>query len=285
MALQELHTLQVALRYGLCARLGKQVEYQGRERTTYIVGLFGSGRWYLNELIQRHLAERAAYYFRDTWHLRAHPGPTRMIYSGHATIKHAAWGQALPTVIAGLTDSLQARYADLIFVYRHPLDSLLTNWVWLREYMRRKSRVGGISAVYERTDDLCAVLEQNFAEFMAFVEGAPAFSAGLPRLRGGARTFLSFAQFLEETILFTEFATLSLRFEDFMVDSRREFARIAQLMSADLDTSTLSVAAPKTRPGRYKEVAERSSGFRNFIRGLDAQSRSRIEKLGYELSV
>jgi hypothetical protein len=286
MVLQQAQTIRARIRYGLPALLGRPVSYNGRERTTYIVGLFGSGRWYLNELIVRHLRERAEYYFKDTMHLRAHPGPTALIYSGHATIKHVAWGQALPSVTARLSASLRTRHADLIFIYRHPLDSLLSNWVWVREYTRRKSfEVRGITAAYRSTEDLCAALEQNFAEFRAFAEGDPAFSASLPRLRHMGQEFLSFRQFVEETALFIEYATLSLRFEDFMVDPHREFSRIAELMSADVDVSSLPVARPETRPYRYKTVAQKVPHFRRYIDELDALTRTRIEKLGYELAV
>ncbi len=156
------------------------------DRTAYVIGLFGTGRRYINKLIVDNIGHRAKY-FRDT--IRLHPGPTPMIYSGHATIRHACRGQELPDVMSRILDAVKSGYANLIFIYRHPLDSLLTNWVWWRTFLRHHRRISGISEKYESTSDICADLEQNFLEFKSFAEIDPDFFAGTP-----VPLFLSFAQ-------------------------------------------------------------------------------------------
>ena len=157
-----------------------------------------------------------------------------MIYSGHATIRHVSRVQALPAVTSRILEAVRSGFADLIFVYRHPLDSLLTNWVWWRTYIRDNMMISGISQVYKNTDDLCADLEQNFSEFKAFAEGDPDFFAAVPGPR-----FLSFPEFVEETELYLQSATLTLRLEDFMIDPFKEFSKIVEVMSVDLDLSRL----------------------------------------------
>ena len=57
------------------------------DKTAYVIGLFGTGRRYINELILQNIGERAKY-FRDG--IRFHPGPTSMIYSGHATMRYVS---------------------------------------------------------------------------------------------------------------------------------------------------------------------------------------------------
>jgi hypothetical protein len=172
----------------------------------------------------------------------------------------------------------------LIFIYRHPLDSLLTNWVFFRAEISRGKGIWRdwdfplISEAYKSTDDFCAVLEQNFFEFKAFAEGDPVFFAAL----GGPR-FLSFPEFVEETELYLQSATLSLQLEDFMVDPFKEFSKIVEVMSVDLDLSSLRVAPPRTRPYRYLAVKERVPRFRKFINELDAETIRRIEKIGYNV--
>jgi hypothetical protein len=250
---------------------------RGDDKTTYLIGLFGTGRRYVNELILQNIGERAKY-FKDT--IRLHPGPTPMIYSGHATMKHVSCSQELPAVMKRILEAVKAGFADLIFVYRHPLDSLLTNWIWWRTYIRDNRSISGISQIYGNTDDLCADLEQNFAEFEAFAEGNPDFFATLPGPR-----FLSFAEFVEETELHIQAATLTLRLEDFMIDPSREFSKIVQMMSVDLDLSGLSVASPRTRPYGYLAVHDKVPRFRNFIDGLDAGTKKRIEKIGYRVKI
>ena len=69
----------------------------------------------------------------------------------------------------------------MIFVYRHPLDSLLTNWIWWRGVFRDNRLDSGISRDYKNVDELCANLEENFLEFKAFAEGEPLFFLGCIR--------------------------------------------------------------------------------------------------------
>jgi hypothetical protein len=248
---------------------------KGNDRTAYVIGLFGTGRWYINEVMLQNIGSRAKYFLDE---IRFHPGPTSMIYTGHATIKHVSHFQALPAVTSRILDAVRSRFADLIFIYRHPLDSLLTNWIWWRIYLRDNWMVPGISRMYKNRDDLCADLEQNFSEFKAFAAGDPDFYAALPGPR-----FLSFPEFVEETELFLESATLTLRLEDFMIDPAKEFSKIVQVMAVDLDLSRLQLAPPLTKPYGYLAVKEKVPRFRDFITELDAQTKRRIERIGYRV--
>jgi hypothetical protein len=248
----------------------------GNERTAYVVGLFGSGRQYVCGLMRQNLGERAKY-FRDT--IRLHAGPTPMIYSGHATWKYVSRAQHLPAVTSRILEAVQAGFADLIFVYRHPLDSLLTNWVWWRTYIREGKCISGISQVYRNTDDLCADLERNLAEFQVFARGDPAFFGAIRGPR-----FLSFGEFVEETELYLEStATHALRLEDFAINPRKEFSKLVGVMGVDIDLSGLRVEPPRSKPYGYLVVRDKVPAFRGFIDGLRAGTRRRIEKLGYEL--
>jgi hypothetical protein len=243
------------------------------ERTAYVIGLFGTGRRYINELILEHIGERAKY-FRDT--IRLHPGPTPMIYSGHATMRHVSRFQEMPAVMRRILEAIGAGFAHSIFIYRHPLDSLLTNWIWWRTYLRDNRWISGISQVYKSTDELCVDLERNFHEFKSFADGDPEFFANVP-----GPPFLSFAEFVEETELHLQSATIALRLEDFMIDPCREFCKIAEVMPADLDLSRLCVARPKTKPYNYLAVKDKVPRFRSFIDGLDAETKRRLESIGY----
>jgi len=201
-----------------------------------------------------------------------------MIYSNHATMKYVSRFQQPPAVTSRILEAVRLGFADLIFIYRHPLDSLLSNWVWWRRWFRDHKAGGGISGTYKNTDRLCADLEQSFSEFKAFADGDTDFSAAGPGPR-----FLTFAEFVEETELFLQSATLTLRLEDFMIDPLKEFSKIVEVMSVDLDLSGLHVAPPKTKPYRYLAVQEKVPRFRDFIHGLDAETKRRIERIGYKV--
>ncbi len=246
-----------------------------RDRTAYVIGLFGTGRRYINELIQQNIGERARY-FRDT--IRLHPGPTPMIYSGHATMRYVCRGQETPAVMGRILEAVGSGYARLIFVYRHPLDSLLTNWIWWRTFIRDNRAIAGISQIYKNTDDLCADLEQHFEEFEAFAAGDPDFFARVP-----GPPFLSFAEFVEETELHLQCANQVLRLEDFTVDPTKEFSKIAAVMSVDLDLGRLSVAPPKTKPYGHLAIKDKVPRFGDFIDGLNTDTKLRIGKIGYAL--
>ncbi len=253
------------------------VPHLGNDRTAYVIGLFGSGRGYVAELMLKNLGKRAKY-FRET--IRWHSGPTSMIYSGHATIKYVSRDQYLPAETSRIFEAVRSGFADLIFIYRHPLDSLLTNWIWWQTYIRDNIQIEGISQAYKNTSDLCADLEQNFLEFKAFAEGDPGFWAAVPGPR-----FLSLSEFVEETALYLQCATLTLRLEDFMIDPLKEFLKIIEVMSLDLDLTRLRLAPPKTKPYRYLVVKEKVPRFRNFINELNVETKKRIEKMGYDVGV
>jgi hypothetical protein len=246
-----------------------------KDRTVYVIGLFGTGRHYINEVMVQNIGARAKY-FRDM--IRLHPGPTPMIYSGHVTMRHVSRAQEGPATMGRILEAVGSGFANLLFVYRHPLDSLLTNWIWWRTYIRDNRSITGISQVYRNTDDLCADLERKFSEFKAFAEGDPGFFTGVPGPR-----FLSFAEFVEETELHLQAATLALRLEDFMVDPCKEFRKIVEVMSVDLDLSRLSVAPPKTKAYGYLAVKDKAPRFRSFIDDLNAETKRRIEKIGYNV--
>jgi hypothetical protein len=270
------HEKLLQIRYHLIER-GWKVPRLGDDRTAYVIGLFGTGRLYIIELMLQNIGERARY-FRDE--IRFHPGPTSMIYSGHATMRHVSRLQREPAITSRILESVRSGFADLIFIYRHPLDSLLTNWIWWRTYLRDNTMIKGISQVYKNTDDLCADLEQNFIEFKAFAGGDPDFFAAVPGPR-----FLSFPEFVEETELYLQSAALTLRLEDFMIDPLKEFSKIIEVMSVDLDLSRLRVAPPRTKPYGYLAVKEKVPRFRDFINELDAETKRRIEKIGYNVTV
>jgi hypothetical protein len=201
-----------------------------------------------------------------------------MIYSGHATLKYDSIGQAPPAVTNRLVEAARSGFVDLIFIYRHPLDSLLSNWIWAEQMNQGIRRPGVVAQVYKNTDDLYTHLEQNFSEFQAFAEGDPNFF-----MAGRCPRFLSFAEFAEETELYLQAPALKLRLEDFSIDPLKEFSKLAKVMSPDLDLSRLRVAPPNAKPYRYRIAKERVPRFRDFVDALDRETKVRIEKIGYTL--
>ena len=250
------------------------VAHQGNDRTAYVIGLGNSGLEYLADLMRKNIGQRGKYV---RFGVRLHSGPTSMIYWGHATMKYASRGQEMPEVTRRMLDAVRSRIADLIFVNRHPLDSLISGWVHWRAYMGDSSKFN-ISKDYKSSDELCADLDRNFREFKSYAEGDAAFFAPV-----GGPPFLSFAEYVEETELYLESATLAVRLEDFGTDPAKEFSKIVEVMSVDPDVSRSNLAPPRTKPYRYLEVKSKLPRFRDLIDGLDGATKRRIEKIGYSL--
>ena len=97
------------------------------------------------------------------------------------------------------------------------------------------------------------------------------------------RPFLSFAEFVEETELYLDVATLPLRLEDFATDPLAGFLRIAGVMSVELVLSRLRVAPPRAMPYGHLTVRDSVPRFRDFIERVDALTKRRVEMLGYRL--
>ena len=74
-----------------------------------------------------------------------------------------------------------------------------------------------------------------------------------------------------------------MRLEDFAIDPVKEFSKIVRVMSVDLDVNRLQVPPPKTKPYRYLVVQEKVPRFREFVNELDAETKRRIEGIGYEV--
>jgi hypothetical protein len=273
--LRRAYRLLVGILRGRLEDRGWKVPRRRNDRTIYIIGLFGSGRWYLNELIVAHFGARAKC-LRDS--IRLHPGPTSMIYSGHATLRYPSRFQAAPEESARIVEAVRSGIADSVFIYRHPLDSLLTNWLWWRTYIRENRRIWGISQICKNTNELSTVLEANFEDFRAFAEGDLTFHSPAPGPR-----FLSLAEFIEETQLHIQFATLALRLEDFMVDPTKEFLRMARALSVEVRMTDGPIARPITSAYRWLAVTEAAPRFRGFVEELDADTKRRIAHLGYSI--
>ena len=76
---------------------------------------------------------------------------------------------------------------------------------------------------------------------------------------------------------------MSLRLEDSMADPLKEFSKVAEVISLDLNGSGSRIGPPRSKPYGYLAVRERVPRFRSFIDGLDAETKRRIEKMGYNL--
>ena len=68
-----------------------------------------------------------------------------------------------------------------------------------------------------------------------------------------------------------------------MSDPAAEFSKITNVMSVDLDLSRVTLQRPLSEPFRYLAVEKEVPRFKAFTDGLDAETKRRIERIGYTL--
>jgi hypothetical protein len=254
--------------------------YPVGRRPTYIIGIFGSGRMYLTSLVL-HTDPEVAYYYRGEW--RHYLGNIPVILSGHVTSMYEGAFCDRPDYGRVLLERAAAGLINLVFVYRHPLDSLLSNWVWFRKFLRQEKPASGIAASYKTEADLHRDLSENFDEFCLFCEGSKDFA----RVATGTSRdwrFLSLLEFIHETEVFLSSANVhAFRFEDFQIDAATQFKRFASILAPDLPPKLDQLPAPQAASSRYLSARENVSAFRAKIDSLPTHITKRIVALGYSV--
>jgi hypothetical protein len=69
-----------------------------------------------------------------------------------------------------------------------------------------------------------------------------------------------------------------------MIDPVKEFYKLLKVISADVDLSQSTLAPPRAKPYGYLALKEKVPQFRDFIDNLDAETKRRIETIGYSVS-
>jgi len=254
--------------------------YSAVRKPTFIVGLFGSGRFYIKDLIINSGLE-IAYYFQDG--LYDYRGAVPFIFSGHVTCTYESAKCHSPSFGRALLERAAAGLINLVFIYRHPLDSLLSNWVWFR-LLHRKLTPGGIAGgAYASEEAFHRDLNDNLYEFSQFCGGSKDFI----RITTGSDTtpnFMSLLEFIHETEVFVTNPNVHcFRFEDFKSDAAREFKRLVSILAPDLTPKSDNVPLPRSLSNRYELAKGNVSPFQVFTASLPIDITKRINALGYSV--
>jgi hypothetical protein len=257
------------------------LHYPKIRKPTFINGLYGSGRSYINSLIQKSNLD-IAYYFQDReprYNLPAVP----VIRSGHTTSIYKVAGLYPPDYGRALLERAAAHQINFVFIYRHPLDSLLTNWVWFRHLHISKKMTSGITQVYKSEEDFHRELDSNIYEFSLFCGGSKDFT----RITKGSEpssAFLSLLEFVDETEAFMTSPNVQcFRLEDFVSDTAEEFKRLVSIVAPDLIPNLGKVPMPRSSSSHYHSAKKNVSSFRSLIGSLPTDIVRRIEAMGYSV--
>jgi len=249
-------------------------------KPTYIIGLFGTGRWYLNSLILNSGLE-IAYCFLDG--INHYYGTVPLILSGHVTSIYETALCGAPAFGRELLSRAAAGLINLIFLYRHPLDSLLTNWAWFRDYLGTGKMTSGIDGAYKAEEKFHRDLNDNIYEFSLFCGGSKDF-ARIVKGPDANWAFLSLVEFINETEIVVSSPNVHcFRLEDFKSNAAREFKRLLSIVAPDLAPKLDGVPSPRSLSSRYQSAKQNVNSFRSLIGSLPAHIARRLEAMGYSV--
>jgi hypothetical protein len=253
--------------------------YPTARKPTYLLGLFGTGRQYLNSLFLKSNLE-IAYYFRDCCH--NYFGAVPVIFSGHVASTYERVGFRTPDFWRTLIERAAAGLVNLIFIYRHPLDSVLSNWAYFH-HLKKTGVPRGIARGYKAAEDFHRDLNDNIYEFSLFCGGSQDF----PRVLAGSYGkggFMSLFEFIRETEVFVSNPNVHcFRFEDFQRDATAEFKRLVSILAPNLTHQVDHAASPEASSSRYQSAKENVTSFRALMDSLPADVKKRIMALGYSV--
>jgi hypothetical protein len=268
---------------GWCFDTFKQAINQSEfERSLIIVGLFGTGRTYFSDQILQHPLTGPIYQegLASCGYFEQH----KLICSGHATLKHSSSFQMEPYETAKrLISPLRQGHHNILFILRHPFDSLFSNWAWWRRYCEsRVPHKDALIGVFGGNDGIAEDIRFHRDAFAAFLtEGkVPVFdSQPCPEDR-----FLSLEAMLEESMLWLEIQEVTtLHFEQLHQDLGLVTQKIRQIIFPS-GASEFSMKVPNSKPYNFRTIFQEHPDIKLLVKSFC--SKDIIEKiriLGYSI--
>ena len=263
------------------------VHYPRVRKPAFINDIGPAGRTYLNGLILNSGLDIAYYLRFSDPGTRGAPysGAVPVIFTGHTTAIYeghykSSFGRALLDLAAG-------HLINLIFLYRHPLNSFVSQWAFQHNLSLGKMPAFGISDLYESIEDFYRDLNDNIYEFSLFCGGSKDFiriTQGPAVRTAGGTAGLSLLEFIHETEAFISNPNVHcFRFEDFVRGPAAEFKRFISIVAPDLTPKFDNVPLPRAVSSRYQSAKENVSSFRALISSLPTEITKRIEAMGYSM--
>ena len=257
------------------------IELENDISSTVIIGLLGSGRTLLNNILDKSIS----YQFLKHEGLENCGFKSRipMIYSGHATLKTVSSFQKNPDFSKKkLIEPLANGCHQMIFMLRHPLDSLFSNYFWWQHCILINSAHSlGISSVYRGLDEFIEKIESDIVSFCHFVE-----TGEITKNNNGFGKFLSLNEFIYETFLWSQVPSMNVfKFEDFLDDYLGQIEKLEILLSPNCRLP-LSKARILGSRNNYKYICSKSESVKKIIqKSLTNFSEKAIVELGFELEI
>lgn len=234
-------------------------------KNTLILSLYGGGRTYLDYL-SRHAFGN--YYCEGM--ILGVPSLTPVVRSGHMWGLRDRFEARGPTHTEKVLESYKKREINIIMIYRHPLDSLITNFVWFFDFSYRRV----VTNRFDSIEELRAFLHANLSAFKVFVENGKTPSGVI---------WVRFKDFLDELIYFRGKIDCQFRYENFFDDKHQELERFYCSLGANKQELSFSkIALPRSHPFRYRAlIGGRSDRLAHYLLDIEAYFGGELGSLGY----
>ena len=176
---------------------------------------------------------------------------------------------------------MQKGYHQVIFMLRHPLDTLFSNFFWWHHCLSIKnSHSLGISSLYRNLDDFIEFLEINIQDFENFI-----YTGEITPGNNGFGKFLTFSEFLIETINWMQLNNVHVfKFEDFLVDYDAQIERLEYIFSP-IYKYRLTKSRILGKNNNYIYICQNSNIVKNTILKNLRKNSKFIYDLNYEIEL
>jgi hypothetical protein len=247
-----------------------------------VIGLFGTGRTYFSNaflsnptlapLYQEGLASCGMYASHS------------VICSGHATLKHESSFQMAPDQTGELLlRPLSDEFHCILFVKRHPVDSLFSNWAWWRRFCDTGiPHNGAVKEVFGGNRGLIEDIRSNLPAFLKFM--AEGIVPSRPNDPAEGNRFLSFEQMLDESLAWMEVpAVVSIRFEEIHEHLDTVSDTITNLLSRR-PWGSLVLELPVSTAFNYRQIFRDHPDIQSLVcAGIGRESSDKLLRMGYYL--
>jgi hypothetical protein len=247
-----------------------------------VIGLFGTGRTYFSSAFLGH--PTLAPFYQEGLASCGMYAAHSLICSGHATLRHESSFQMAPEQTeALLLGPLHDGYHRILFVLRHPVDSLFSNWAWWRRFCETGvQHKGAVKEVFGGNPGLIDDIRAHIPAFLSFMaEGCVPSKPGGPaeHLR-----FLSFEQMLEESLAWMDVpGVVSLRFEEVHAHLDSVSDTLTGLLSRR-PWGSLVLEPPVSAAFNYRQIIKDHPDIQSLVSaGIGREGSEKLARMGYSL--
>lgn len=247
-----------------------------------VIGLFGTGRTYFSNaflsnstlapLLQEGLASCGVYASHS------------VICTGHATLKHSSSFQMEPDQTDKLLlCPLRDGFHCILFVTRHPVDSLFSNWAWWRRFCDTGiPHHGAVKEVFGGNRGLIEDIRSNKKAFLKFMTEGRVPSR--PNYPAEVYRFLSFEQALDESLAWMGVpGVVSIMFEG-IHDHLDKVSDTITTLLARRRWGSLILELPVSSAFNYRQIFGDYPDIKSLVcDGIGRESSDKLTRMGYHL--